>query len=443
MIPLTAQQIADATAGRIVCGDAKARITCVCTDTRAMKPDSLFIAIKGDTFDGHDKLSDAAAGGSRVALVHSQDAKNIIGMTCVLVDDTRLAMGRLARFVREQFARTKVIAVAGSNGKTGTKHLIHSVLTTALKGSMSPKSFNNDIGVPLTLFGVEADDDFVVVEVGTNHPGEVAHLSRMCQPDVAVITSIGEEHMAFFKSLDGVRRENADIVIGLREGGRVLINGDDAGLRALLPASMTFGVGNCDIIAKNVRTTLDGTTFFAQSSDSNHPYQIPQIGQHHATNALVAIAIGHQFGVRDDNIRRGLLNASVPEMRMEKRVVGAITLINDAYNANPTSVRAALQTLSEIDWPGRKIVVLGEMRELGDSSPAAHESITQLVGSLGFASAIFVGDAYRATPHWFATSSDAAAPIAGQLVAGDLLLIKGSRSIKMENIEKAIVARFE
>jgi UDP-N-acetylmuramoyl-tripeptide--D-alanyl-D-alanine ligase len=132
MIPLTAQQIADATAGRIVCGDARTRITCVCTDTRAMKSDSLFIAIKGDTFDGHDKLADAAAGGARVMLVHSEAAQIADGIVCVLVDDTRLALGRLARFVREQFVGTRVVAVAGSNGKTGTKHLIHSVLTTSL-----------------------------------------------------------------------------------------------------------------------------------------------------------------------------------------------------------------------------------------------------------------------------------------------------------------------
>lgn len=442
MIPLTASQIANATGGSLIAGDPNARILCVCTDTRAMKPDSLFIALKGDTFDAHDKLHDAVAGGATLAMVHCEKAATNLSIPYILVDNTRLAMGRLARDVRSRFGKTKVIAVAGSNGKTGTKHLIYSVLSTTLKGSMSPKSFNNDIGVPLTLFGVNADDDFVVVEVGTNHPGEVAHLSQMCQPDIAVITSIGEEHMAFFKTLDGVRRENAQIARGLRPPGQMFINGDDAGLHALLPDATTFGTRNCDIIAKQVRTTLDGTQFVAHSAGSTQSFHIPQIGSHHATNALAAIGIARGFGIGDADIKRGLESATSPEMRMQKRVVGPITLINDAYNANPTSVQAALQTLSDVDWQGRKIVVLGQMGELGESSPAAHLSVRKQVEALGLPEAYFVGADFAGADHWYATALDAGDAIARQLQPGDLVLIKGSRSTQMENIEKAIIARF-
>lgn len=435
MIPLTAREIAHATAGTLVSGDPGIRVIAVCTDTRAMKPDSLFIALKGDTFDGHDKIDDAFAGGALIAV---GSAVRTTPGAYIKVDDTRRAMGRLANFVRKQFTRTKVIAVAGSNGKTGTKHLIHSVLETRLKGSMSPKSFNNDIGVPLTLFDVAPDDDYVVVEVGTNHPGEVKHLSLMAEPDVAVITSIGEEHMEFFKTLDGVRRENADIVAGLRDNGVVFINGDDAHLRSFLPNAITFGFTDCDHTARNIRTTLDGTSF----TFDNATFTLPHIGRHHASNALAAIVIGRHFGLTDADIRTGLASASAPEMRMQRRTIGPIMLINDAYNANPTSVRAALETLAQIEWTGRKIIVLGEMRELGDASPHAHRAMKDLAVSLAPSRSYFVGESYRSNDNWFATSTDAGPAIAQQLEPNDLVLIKGSRGTRMEKIEQAIQARF-
>jgi UDP-N-acetylmuramoyl-tripeptide--D-alanyl-D-alanine ligase len=448
MIPLTAREIADATGGTLT-GDPDARILGVCTDSRAMKPDSLFIALKGDTHDGHDKIDDAIAGGANILLLHRdvpQTASHTRGdhaarstqHAAIVVDDTRRAMGQLANYVRTQFTKMCVIAVAGSNGKTGTKHLIHSVLKTRLKGSMSPKSFNNDIGVPLTLFDVQPDDDYVVVEIGTNHPGEVKHLSLMAEPDVAVVTSIGEEHMEFFKTLDGVRRENADIVAGLRDNGLVLINGDDPHLRSFLPTASTFGSSECTYTARDVHTTLDGTSFACDGVS----FSLPHIGRHHASNALVAIAIGRHFGLADADIRAGLASASAPEMRMQKRTIGPVVLINDAYNANPTSVRAALETLDEIEWPGRKIVVLGEMRELGDTSEPAHRAIRDLAMSLAASRCFFVGESFRSDANWFPTSADAGVAIAHQLEPGDLVLIKGSRGTRMEKIEQAIEARF-
>lgn len=456
MIELTALEIAQATGGTLV-GDPSVRITCVCTDTRAMKPNSLFIALKGDTFDAHDHLDTAFSSGATLALV-SRDAQRSASETHILVPNTRLAMGLLATYVRRRFTKTKVIAVAGSNGKTGTKHLIHSALSTTLKGTMSPKSFNNDVGVPITLFGVAPDDDFVVVEIGTNHPGEVSHLSRMSEPDIAVITSIGEEHMGFFKTLDGVRDENAHIVDGLRPNGLLLINGDDAGLRERLPHATTFGFGDHNHwIARDARSTLDGTSFVAATPASPirasldgmgdagvaATYTIPQIGLHNASNALVAIAIAHELGLSEAETRRGLASATSPEMRMQTLRVGAVTLINDAYNANPTSVRAALNTLDQIDWSGRKIVVLGEMRELGEASRDAHDTIHALATSLAPSRCFFVGNEF---PHhdtnWFPDASTAAPRIADQIRDNDLVLIKGSRSMKMEQVQRAIEARF-
>ncbi len=451
MIPLTAQQIVDATQGTLVGCGPQTRISDVSTDSREKREQSLFIAIRGDNSDGHAHLQQAYENGAFLAIVH--DAANAEGRAHILVNDTRLAMGKLANFVRRQFTKTRVIAVAGSNGKTGTKHLIHSVLKTKLRGSMSPKSFNNDIGVPLTLFAVAHEDDYVVVEVGTNHPGEVKHLSLMCEPDIAVITSIGEEHMEFFRTLDGVRQENADIIAGLRPGGFVLINGDDPALRSMLPDAATFGFSECDYVARDVRSTLEGTYFVAATpaspfspgqilGDAGVAATIPQIGRYHASNALVAIAIGQHFGLSNDQIRQGLATASSPEMRMQKRFIGGITILNDAYNANPTSVCAALKTLDEIDWPGRKIIVLGEMRELGDASAQAHLEMKKLACDQSSAHAHFVGNAYHPADRWYADSDTAAVAIAPTLQHNDLVLIKGSRAIKMERIEQAIEARF-
>ena len=235
---------ADLTAAAAVAASPAAGPTvhAVCTDSRQMRPDSLFVALRGDSFDGHDHLAAAAAGGAVAALV-DRDVPPVPGLALVRVDDARRAMGRLATFVRRRFKGT-VIAVAGSNGKTGTKHLIHAALSSKLRGSMSPKSFNNDVGVPVTLFAAEATDDFVVLEMGTNHPGEIAHLSRMAEPDVAVVTNIGAEHLEFFGDLAGVARETAAIVVGM-----VVTAGEAAHQRpddpllvdALLTHDATFG----------------------------------------------------------------------------------------------------------------------------------------------------------------------------------------------------------
>lgn len=444
MIPLTAHQILQAVHGTLVTGNLSTGITTICTDSRAMKPQSLFIALRGQTHDAHKNLPQAVEAGAKVLLVH-QDIDPTpwshlppSELTIIRVPDTRSAMGQLARFVRNQLTRTRVIAVGGSNGKTGTKHLIHSVLKTRRRGSMSPKSFNNDIGVPLTLFEVQPEDDYVVVEIGTNHPGEVRHLSELCQPDLAVITSIGEEHLEFFHDLDGVRQENAQIIHGLRPGGTVWIPGDDLALRGMLPQARTFGLNDCEYKADDIQTGLDGTRFSLEGMS----FELPQIGRHHAINALPAIAIGRQMGLDDDSIREGLARSTSPEMRMQKRVIGPVTLINDAYNANPTSVRAALETLAEIPWSGRKVVVLGQMRELGKNSVDFHRSLGKLARSMGFV-CHFVGEDYKEQENWYPDSVEAREKIPGRLDEGDLVLLKGSRGTRLELIEQGVIQRYQ
>ena len=433
----------------------------VCTDTRDIKPGSLFVALRGDTFDGHAYLERAAAGGAVAALV-DRDVPPAAGLTPIRVDDARRAMGRLATFVRRKFKGT-VIAVAGSNGKTGTKHLIHAALSSKLRGSMSPKSFNNDVGVPVTLFAADAADDFVVLEMGTNHPGEIAHLSRMAEPDIAVITNVGAEHLEFFGDLDGVARENAQVTAGMSPAGTVFFNGDDPNLVAYVvtgqpgPYATPFGWNERNLIRPtNVRCTIDGTTFdwVDDLAGNLGPFFVPLLGRHAAINALAAVLVGSDLGVSYDDIRRGLSRATGPQWRLQVEHAGPVTVLNDAYNANPTSMAAALETVRDLPTAGRRVAVLGDMLEMGNAAAAGHADVGRLaavsgldalvcVGPLSAGSAAAATAAGLADVSHVATTAEAADVVPAMLRPGDLVLLKASRGLRFEAIAKAIRSAFD
>src|SRR5690242_19941032 len=232
MKPLTIQQIRQAVRGKFLAPQPEEwpqSITGVCTDTRRIEAGSLFVALRGENFDGHNFLPQAAGGGAVAALVEEAPAQLLPNMFFIQVPNTRTAMGMLARYVRKHM-RAKVIGVAGSNGKTSTEYLLHHALSAKLRGSASPKSFNNDIGVPLAIFPADPLQDYLVLEMGTNHHGEIKVLTDMALPDIAVITNCGAEHLEFLDDLMGVRRENATIISGLNPKGLLIINGDDRDL---------------------------------------------------------------------------------------------------------------------------------------------------------------------------------------------------------------------
>ena len=354
-----------------------AAISAVCIDSRKMEDNSLFIAIRGDTFDGHNFLKEAAAGGAMAMLVSTPPAEPVPGVAVIQVPDTRIALGKLAKFVRQQF-RAKVIAVAGSNGKTSTKHLIHAALRPKLHGSISPKSFNNDIGVPLTILPADPTQDYLVLEMGTNHHGEIKPLSDMAQPDIAVITNCGAEHLEGLKDLMGVRRENAQIISGLNPKGLLIVNGDDPELLAAIRdwpgRKLTFGFKESnDIFATDVKCTAAGTEF----SMNKRPQRVfvPMLGRHSASNALAAIAVARSMRLPEEAVIESLAKSDGPEMRLQLQTAGNITILNDAYNANPNSMRAAIETLVGLETNGRRIAVLGDMRELGTGSERYHREI--------------------------------------------------------------------
>ena len=427
----------------------------VSTDTRAIEAGSLFIALRGPRFDGHAFLGRARDAGAIAAIVDHHPAVVPADFPLIEVADTRKALGKLANHIRRQLRHTKVIAVAGSNGKTGTKHLIHAALCGHLKGTISPKSYNNDVGVPLTLLPVTPRQDYVVVECGTNHPGEIANLSRIAEPDIAVITNCGPEHLEGLKDVDGVRRENAAITAGMQADGCLILHGDDRGLLAACGGpggrKVTFGLEKTNNLwASNIRPEPTGIRF--NLNGTKQEVIIPLLGRHVAINALAAIAVARRMGVPDAAVFTGLAVAQGPAMRMEQRTIAGVHVINDAYNANPASMAAALQTMRDLPPSvGQKVAVLGDMLELGSESDHFHREAGRQAVSVGLDLVICVGPggslmAAAAVGHGmsservlcFGDADDAAEHIGEMVRPGDVLLLKASRGIGLERVAEAL-----
>lgn len=459
MKPLSIRQIRQVVGGKALSAipaDAPL-VHAVCTDTRRMDKGSLFVALRGDHHNAHAFLPQAAAGGAVAALVESPPANPLPNVILIQVPDTRKAMGTLARYCRKHM-RAKVIAVAGSNGKTSTKHLIDAALCGKLRGSISPRSFNNDIGVPLTIFPADPTQDYIVLEMGTNHHGELRVLSDMATPDIAVITNCGADHLEFLGDLMGVRQENASIIHGLSPRGLLVVNGDDAELLAAVQdypgQRITFGFKESnDLFATNIACNETGTRF--SLNNSRREVFVPMLGRHSACNALAAIAVGRKLGLKEDEIIESLGVAHGPEMRLQWQPAGSVRLLNDAYNANPNSMRAALETAAELECRGRRIAVLGDMLELGQAGERYHKEIGQFVaGTRKFdllvcvgrlaslmASAAMESGASPDSVATFETAASASVAVPRMLRDGDLVLLKASRSIHLEEVARAISHR--
>lgn len=458
MKPLTVQQIRQAVGGKLLSAVPKdaATITAICTDTRRMEKSSLFVALRGENFNAHNFLPQAAAGGAVAALVEQIPDDRLPNVHLIQVPDTRMAFGKLASYVRKNL-KAKVIAVAGSNGKTSTKHLIDAALRAKLRGTISPKSFNNEIGVPVTIFSADPLDDYLVLEMGTNHPGELKILSEMARPDVAVITNCGAEHLEGLGDLMGVRIENASIVSGLDPKGLLVVNGDDAELLNAVKEypgkRVTFGFKETnDLFATDIVCEENGVRFKLNGSENREVF-VPQLGKHTACNALAAIAVGRKLRVAEDLIIDNLARSDSAEMRLELWKMNNVSVLNDAYNANPNSMRAALETVLSLPHKGRRVAVLGDMLELGPSSERYHREIGDFAARCKFAAVAFVGEDAK----WMAEAAEAAGmprehiirfPDSGTAAEhvreivkdGDLVLVKASRGIKLEVVAKALMS---
>jgi UDP-N-acetylmuramoyl-tripeptide--D-alanyl-D-alanine ligase len=444
--------IASACGGDLLGALPGGRVQRVSTDSRQVQPGDLFVALPGERFDGHNFLTEVLQrGASALALQRDRLPAPAPACPTILVPDTRRALGLLAAHYRKDFD-LPVIAVGGSNGKTTTKELVASVLRQKLATLCSEASFNNDIGVPLTLLKLEKSHQAAVVEVGTNHPGELGPLVRMCAPNYGIITSIGREHLEFFGNLEGVALEEGILAELLPAGGYLFANGDSewtAGFARRTPATVVrvgFADGN-DWRVRALRVVQGGIAFQVDSAWSlyNGEYRLNLLGRHQVLNGLFALALGRQLGLAREEIARGLAECKPPKMRLQLWEIGGVTILDDAYNANADSMLAALQTLLDLPCQGRRVAVLGDMAELGVHSEAAHEEIGRRAAELGVAQLFAVGKLAAVTARGarqaglnrvfeFSEVEAAGTALKSFIKPGDAVLLKASRAARFERI---------
>ena len=373
------------------------------------------------------------------------------------VEDVRAAFGKLAAVYRRDFT-LPVIAVGGSNGKTTTKELLASVLRQKFSTLWSEASFNNDIGVPTTLLRLEKSHQAAVLEVGTNHPGELAPLVKMIQPTIGIITNIGREHLEFFGDVAGVAQEEGALAELLPADGKLFLNGDGEWTEKIAARTKAkvvrvgFGEKN-DWRATKIRLDKNGVTFqvIAPKPEFCGEYRINLLGRHQVANALLAIGSGEELGLGRAEIQRGLAECQPPKMRMQFWEAGGVRVLDDCYNANADSMRAALETLCDLPLQGRRVAVLGDMAELGPHTEPAHVEIGKFAAKLKIGQLFTVGKNGTATATAareggltrvieFADVEAAVRAVKNFLKPGDVVLLKASRSSRLERIAETLKA---
>ncbi len=451
------QDIVSASGGALVAGDLGLPVAGVSIDSRTLQLGEVFFAIRGHWRDGHDNVSEAAARGACCVVVHALPDDPPAGVPLVLVDDTPVALGRLAARHRARFS-IPLVAVTGSNGKTTTKELIAAVLGARFSMVKSEASFNNQWGLPLTLLRLTAAHEAAVVEIGTNQPGEIATLAALAAPTVGVVTTVADVHTEFLGSLEGVREEKAALVRVLPASGAAVLNADDPrvlGMAADTAARvLTFGTTpDADVhLASPVVEDTQTIGFTLEHHGQRAGVRLALVGRHNVINALAAAAAGVALGVPLADIAQGLGGARAVKGRCVWREASGVQILDDTYNANPVSVRAALETVAVRRGRGRLVVVLGDMLELGTLADEAHREVGRLVVTVGADELVGVGprarlavEAARAaglseTRHLL-TFEDTVAHLLKRLAPGDIVLVKGSRGMRLERVVDALLAR--
>lgn len=411
-------------------------------DSRKLQPGQLFVALVAAR-DGHDFIPGALEKGAAAVLCNHADGD----FPAIVVEDTRIALGKIATGLLEQMA-PKIIGVTGSVGKSTTKEMIAAVLATAYKVSKTPANHNNDLGMPAAVLAMDADSQVVVLEMGMSHFGEIAYLSQMAKPHIGVIINIGTMHIENLGSQEGILQAKLEITQGMNSDGKLLLYGDDAylwGSREKLPvAAEYFGAENdlCAVRAENVTQTPEGIRYTCIYAGGQFPVYLPLEGMHYVPDSLAAVSAGLALGISPENIQKGLSEFQTMEGRQEIFEHKGCTIIKDCYNAGPESMEAALKVLG--NRQGRRIAVLGDMLELGTHSKAAHEKVGALAAQYadillcyGAESANMLSGAKNAgmTQAMHFTEKAALADALKELsVPGDVVLFKGSRGMKMEQI---------
>lgn len=438
------------------------KILAVSTDSRAVKKYHLFFALKGETFDAHDFIDDVVRSGAAAAVVHREWALRhdvyfrTFPCAFVVVPDTTIAFGELATIYRRKFS-IPVIAIGGSNGKTTTKEMISALLRTKYSVLATEGNLNNHIGVPQTLFRMTNDHDIAVIEIGTNHFGELQYLCDIAQPTHGLITNIGKEHLEFFLDEKGVAREETELFRYLEQNkGFAFVNGDDPFLNEAYSAQqkvLKYGfTATSDVRGRKITANEFGQSRFIvawEKKDISIPVRLSVPGSHNALNAVAAAAVALKFKVKPKKIADALKKFTPASKRMELLLVGGIIILNDTYNSNPDSVIVALNTVQSFENSGKKIVVLGDMKELGESSKREHTNIGVIASEMKFDRLFTYGSFSKYTHEAFGHPSAAhfeskealSAELKKAAQPGDVVLIKGSRGMHMEDVVAAMTHR--
>ena len=425
-------------------------------DSRTIRNGDLFVAINGENFDGHNFAHEAFRKGASVVVVNKNwwDAKQAEDFACfngkpvIVVEDTLNFLQELAHWHRLQYS-IPVIGITGSNGKTTTKEMVNAVLQERFTVLSTAGNLNNHIGLPLMLLKIEENTDIAVLEMGTNHPGEIARLAEIAKPTAGVITNIGKGHIGFFGSQEDIYQEKKALFDALAAGQPVFINMEDSFLKNY-PAdgrkAITVGLDeSADVWGKIIGKNYLGCYRFLLYG--KYPIYLNIPGQHNVMNALLAAAVGLEFGLDEDEIVMGLEEFRASEKRMQIIEKNGVVFVNDAYNANPDSMKAALRYLAELETNGKRIAVLGDMLELGEFAEEEHLTIAKNISELPL-DAVFTFGHYSKLiteylqknakntiiAQWHNSHHTIAEALKKMLSNGDIVLLKGSRSMKMESI---------
>ena len=442
---MKAADILKATGGKLVKGSPDTSIETFSIDSRMLKRGDLFIAIKGNNFDGHDFAGVALKKGAIGVIVsHESRITNHESRLIIQVKNTRRALGAIAHYKRKH-SRAKVIAITGSNGKTTTKDMIASILGEKFKVLSTPGTENNSVGVPLTLLRLK-DEDFCVLEMGMNDFGEIDYLASIALPEIGVITNIGPSHLEGLKDTDGVFKAKMELLKHMDEGAILIINGDDKYLSTINLKSfriIRFGLDEAnDIYANSIAIEKEMPVFRV---NGKYEIRLNLFGRHNIYNALAAVSVAGACGIGEKSIKAALENFKGLYGRLELKEIDGIIIIDDAYNSNPVSLKNALEVLKDFETDGRKILVTGDMLELGKMSKYFHEAIVETIDAAGIDMLITVGEHSYNTfitakkrgmnkdTLWHFDKPHKAGELLKEIAKrGDTILLKGSRGIKME-----------
>ncbi len=459
MEALSVREIAEAVEGKLLRGNPDSLLTGVSTDTRSLRPGDLFFALVGENTDGHTYIPRAIESGAGGVIVSDAGAVPAVADVAVIqVDDPLWALGDLAKYYRSKFD-VRVIGITGSVGKTTTKEMLAAIFERKWKVLRNPVNYNNEIGVPLTLFQLDRTHEVCVIEMAMRALGEIRRLAVIAQPSVGIITNVGISHIERLGSQGVIADAKAELLAELPPDGLAILNAEDGYFPVMSErySGRVISFGSCpdaDVRAGKMKSLKDGRYSFNLACKAGSvEVHMPVLGYHNVYNALAAAAAAYGVGLDMETIREGLESFATPAMRMELvKSKSGYAVLNDAYNASPASVVAALRTLAALQGYKRKIAVLGDMLELGDYGPKAHSDLGNTVKVNGIGMLVTVGSLAREIANGakaaglpedairsYGDSIEAAGKLKGEVRPGDVILVKGSRAVKMEEIVRVLV----